>query len=185
MDVRLQDKLLSLARAVLENKLLDSGNDLSIYQESDFEVPRGLFVTLEKSGALRGCIGRIEPGGTIYDNVIELAESAAFHDGRFKPLTAKELSQTTIEISLLTLPEEVEGVTSWEKIIQLRPNIDGVIIRANNRNATFLPQVWESLTSHERFISELCRKAGLSKEYWKANEMEILRYQAEHFQEPR
>ena len=184
MDEALKIKMLKLSRAVLENDLLDSGNDLEIYDLPEFEEERGLFVSLHIKGKLRGCIGRLEAQNSIYQNVIELSKAAAFEDHRFSNLTKKELGQVKIEISLLTVPEKLEGVSTFEKMMKIRPKKDGVIINSGFSNATFLPQVWDSVPIREDFISELCRKAGLSKNYWEENELDISVYQVDHFEGP-
>ena len=47
---------------------------------------RGCFVTLHKHGALRGCIGTLEPVKALGACVVENAINAAFRDPRFTPL---------------------------------------------------------------------------------------------------
>ena len=183
MEAELQNRLLALARAVLENRLLDCRHDLESYRCAEFENRRGLFVTLMQQGRLRGCVGQIEAENTIYDNTIRLTKSAAFKDCRFSPLTEEELQRTTIEISLLTKPRELTGDDIRQKIGRIRPYIDGVILKSGRRNSTFLPQVWESIATPEEFVGELCRKAGLSKDYWQNQTVELSVYQVEHFRE--
>jgi AMMECR1 domain-containing protein len=45
---------------------------------------------------------------------------------------------------------------------QLKPGEDGVILEADGRRATYLPQVWETINDKRQFLRELARKAGLS-----------------------
>ncbi|MCP4756926.1 MAG: AmmeMemoRadiSam system protein A [Proteobacteria bacterium] len=183
MEEYLKEKLLSLARGALENELYGSGHDLKVYDSPEFKVKRGVFVTLTKNNDLRGCIGRIEPNTSIYRNVSDLSLAAAFEDHRFSKLKAADLDKIQIEISILSQPEEVEGATSYEKVSKIRPKKDGVVLCADGRNATFLPQVWDSLPIREDFIGDLCRKAGLSRDYWEKNEVKISVYQVDHFEE--
>ncbi len=183
MDSELKNRLLALSRKVLENELYHSNHDLSEYDIPEFEEDRGLFVTLHIKGKLRGCIGRLEARNSIFRNVIELSKAAAFEDHRFNNLTSRELPKVLIEISLLSKPEPVEGETSVEKVMKIKPKKDGVIISSGSRNATFLPQVWDSLPIREDFISDLCKKAGLSPDYWQHNDLEISTYRVEHFEE--
>src|SRR5215813_1858032 len=63
--------------------------------------PGGAFVTLHNHGELRGCIGHIEPNEPIDRVVPRCAVAAASSDPRFPPITAAELSEIEIEISLL------------------------------------------------------------------------------------
>ena len=52
----------------------------------ELQEKRGVFVTLNKQGELRGCIGYIQGYKSIVDSVIEMAQAAAFEDPRFPPL---------------------------------------------------------------------------------------------------
>lgn len=178
-----QQRLLRLARSVLENELLDTQHELSELSNSILEEKRGVFVTLQSGGKLRGCIGRIEAEDSIYQNVLELSKSAAFQDHRFKPLRSRELKDVTIEISILTVPEEVSGETSLLKLYKLRPFVDGAILAVGKARATFLPQVWDSIPNHEEFMDQLSKKARLEQNYWRHNAIQLQRYQVEHFQE--
>ncbi len=175
--------LLRLARAVLENELLGTTHDLNKFNNPDLENKRGVFVTLQKEGELRGCIGRIEAEDSIYQNVLELSKSAAFKDHRFQPLKKQELQHLNIEVSILTVPEEVLGKTSLLKVYKLRPFVDGVILEVGNARATFLPQVWDSLPEHEEFMTQLCKKAHLDPDYWLSGPINLQSYQVQHFQE--
>jgi len=137
---------------------------------------RGVFVTLHKKNKLRGCIGYIEAVEEIYKAVQANALSAAFNDPRFNPLEKNELADCEIEISILTVPEK----TSLEKI---KANIDGVILKQDNNQATYLPQVWEDINSSAEFYGSLCMKAGLQADCYTDPETEFYKYQAEVFSE--
>lgn len=182
-DPNLKNKMLKLSRQVLENELYHSNHDLSLLESPELSEKAGIFVSLHIKEKLRGCIGRLEAHNSIYRNVIDLSKAAAFEDHRFKNLTAKELEKVKIEISILSKPAKVEGQTTVEKVMKIRPKKDGVIISNGHNNATFLPQVWESVPIREDFISDLCRKAGLTPDYWKYHELDISVYQVEHFEE--
>ena len=88
-----------------------------------------------------------------------------------------------IEISILTKPEKLEYSDADNLLLQLKPNIDGVILQKKHHKATFLPQVWEQLPDVKEFLSHLCQKAGLSSNEWKKGEIEIMTYQVEYFKE--
>ena len=53
-------------------------------------------------------------------------------------------------------------------MIQLRPRIDGLIIRDGDKRAVFLPQVWEDLPDPNLFLSHLKQKAGMPEDHWPA-----------------
>ncbi len=183
MEPEQKKRLLVFARQVLENELKGANHNLKAFKAPELIEKRGVFVSLHIKEDLRGCIGRIEPKNSIYDNVMDLSKAAAFEDYRFKNLTLKELEKVKIEISILGVPQKVEGVSSYDKIMKIRPKKDGVVLTAGHKNATFLPQVWESLPVREDFISSLCRKAGLTGDYWEMNDIDLSVYQVENFEE--
>ncbi len=139
---------------------------------------RATFVTLTIGGRLRGCIGSILPQRALIDDVIENARSAAFKDPRFPPLTPQELPEVDIEVSLLTLPQPVPYEDEADLRRKIRPGVDGVIIRFDGRQATFLPSVWEQLPSFDKFFEHLCLKAGLSADCLRLHP-DVYVYQAE------
>ena len=143
---------------------------------------RATFVTLEKHGRLRGCIGSILPVRPLLDDVIHNAKAAAFEDPRFPPLAAEELPQVEIEVSLLTVPQPLPYADVADLRRKIRPGVDGVVLRLNGRQATFLPSVWEQLPDFDRFFAHLCLKAGLPADCLEAHP-DIHVYQAEKIRE--
>ena len=141
--------LVSLARhAILErvrrSNLLDETIH-KILQDKRLQEKRGTFVTLSKEGELRGCIGTLTPTETITEGVKRNALNAALHDQRFPLVSADELDEILIEVSVLTDPVPVEYTDGMDLLSRLKPGVDGVIIRQGAARATFLPQVWEQL----------------------------------------
>jgi uncharacterized protein len=122
---------------------------------------RAVFVTLNAQGNLRGCIGSLLPHRSLLEEVIANAKAAAFRDPRFAPLSMEEFETIDIELSLLSLPYELEYSDVDDLKHKIRPGIDGVILRLGDHQATFLPSVWEQLPSFELFFEHLCHKAGL------------------------
>lgn len=147
-------------------------------------VPRGCFVTLTRFGALRGCIGNVEPHWPLWQAVIENTRAAATRDARFPRVTATEAEELQIEISLLTLPALLSHETPDDLLKALRPGEDGVLLARGSRRATFLPQVWEKLPDPAKFMSQLALKAGLAPEDWRRPDALVHTYAVEHFSEP-
>ena len=112
------------------------------------------------------------------------ALKAAFEDSRFKPLDLEELERVHIEVSVLTPPQPLEYFDTADLLRQLRPGVDGVILRQGISGATFLPQVWEQLPRPEDLLGQLCLKAGLSEKTWQNESLEIETYQVQSFEEP-
>ena len=176
-------KLLKLARTVIGKKL---GLVEKIYteglKERAFGQKLGTFVTIKIDNTLRGCIGNIEPAGTVVESVRSNAMSSAFSDYRFPPLTVEEFSRITIDISILSDPRKLEYLDGDDLVRQLMP-VHGVILGRGNARATFLPQVWEQLPEPEQFLGHLCLKAGLSQSAWRELHPDIFVYEVLHFEE--
>jgi AmmeMemoRadiSam system protein B/AmmeMemoRadiSam system protein A len=177
--------LLKLARETLENYL--SGKKIRIPEESELteklKEVRGCFVTLNKFGNLRGCIGHIIPQEELYKCVIDNAINAAVNDPRFRPVSYEELKDIKIEISVLSLPKPLFYSSQQELLEKLRPRVDGVVIKYKGRTSTYLPQVWEMIPNKEDFLSELCLKQGSPSDCWKKEDVVIETYQAEVWEE--
>jgi AmmeMemoRadiSam system protein A len=146
---------------------------------------KGCFVTLNKGGKLRGCIGYILPNGPLYKAVMENTRNAALTDRRFRPVRPAELSQIEIEISVLTVPKPLAFTSFDDLLARLRPTVDGVVFRARSRQSTFLPQVWKEIPDRKKFMTQLAKKAGLNLPdwAWKPDDVKVLTYQAEVFGE--
>jgi len=140
------------------------------------------FVTLTIGGELRGCIGSLVAYQPLKDDVRQNARAAAFEDPRFYPLSVEEFDKIHIEVSVLSPPEPMPFSTREEALSMLRPGVDGVILSAARRRATFLPQVWDELPDPEEFISHLLRKAGLPATFWD-DSVRIERYTVTAFEE--
>lgn len=153
--------------------------DLSALDD-EFTVPRATFVTLEKHGQLRGCIGMLEARRPLADDITHNSFAAAFSDQRFPPVTENELEDLNIHISILNPAELIHCTSEAELLKLLRPNIDGLILDDGLHRATFLPSVWESLPEPAAFVHNLKMKAGLKQHDW-SPELRAYRYTAESF----
>lgn len=141
------------------------------------------FVTLNKYGRLRGCIGSLETQRPLVLDVQQNAVGAATRDPRFPAVRPDEVDDITIEISVLSLPEPLPYDSAEDLFAKLRPGVDGVVIEKGWHRATFLPQVWEKLPDERQFLERLCFKAGLSPDAYRRGELEVLTYQVEKFKE--
>ena len=151
--------LLSLARASIEGNLF-ARNEATA--SAPWLAQTGAtFVTLTKNGGLRGCIGSLEPARPLGDDVAQNALGAAFRDPRFPAMTAAEWPQCRVEVSLLSTPKPVRFADELDLLGQIAAGEDGLIIEADGRRGTFLPQVWEDLADKRTFLAHLLRKAGL------------------------
>lgn len=144
-------------------------------------VPRGVFVTLTTPDeALRGCVGLPWPVWPLEEATIEAAVRAA-RDPRFPPLTAEEVPDVRVEVSVLTVPQPV-GTDRLVEVV--RVGRDGLIVRYGERQGLLLPQVavrygWDV----ETFLAHTCRKAGLPPEAWRWPEAQVFVFQTEIIRE--
>ena len=128
--------------------------------------PAGVFVTLEVAGDLNGCIGSIVPEAPLGAAVPRLARAAAFDDPRLPALTVADYPSLEMKLSLISPLELVPADTEAQLVAQLRPGVDGVLIRSGAANATFLPAVWQKVSDPLTFIRHLEVKAGLRPGQW-------------------
>jgi uncharacterized protein len=116
--------------------------------------------------------------------VEENALNAAFRDPRFASLEEEELKYINIEISVLTVPQELSFKDKDDLKRKLKKGVHGVILSSGWHKATFLPQVWEQLPDVENFLEHLCIKAGMDKDCWKNKTTRVQTYETEFFSEP-
>ncbi|KGG24370.1 MULTISPECIES: AmmeMemoRadiSam system protein B [unclassified Prochlorococcus] len=134
----------------------------------ELQENRATFVTLNKNGNLRGCIGTVQACKPLIADVVENAYKAAMKDPRFAPIKIEESSALEISISLLSPFEKMSFSDEADFLHQLRPQVDGLIISDQGKRSVFLPQVWESLPEKTEFVGQLKQKAGMPYDYWSA-----------------
>ena len=127
-----------------------------------------------------GCIGSLEARRPLICDVAENAFSAAFRDPRFPPLKAAELKSISLELSVLGQAERIVFDSEQDLLMQIRPELDGLILRDGNYRGTFLPSVWKSLPDARQFLQHLKLKAGLPADHW-SDTLEVWRYTTESF----
>lgn len=157
-----QQFLLTLAREAVTCAVTRAPLAAPDAPEALFTQPLGAFVTLTKSGELRGCIGYPEAVYPLYEAIMHGGAAAALQDPRFPPVSPGELNALHIEISVLSplrraTPEEVEVGTH------------GLVIEQGRSRGLLLPQVpVEWGWNREEFLAHTCRKAGLPADAWRA-----------------
>ncbi|MCK4545811.1 MAG: AmmeMemoRadiSam system protein B [Candidatus Eisenbacteria sp.] len=161
-----QEVLLNLARETLET-YAQTGK-LPVLATDDprltelLKSRRGVFVTLNTHGRLRGCIGHIIPRFPLYQGVIENAFNAGWRDHRFPQLRESEIPDLQIEVSVLTVPRKV---SSPDEIVIGK---HGVILEKGSHSAVYLPQVApEQGWDVEETLTHLSMKAGLPADGWR------------------
>jgi len=179
LDAGMKSELLAMARRSIETCLKTGKTEAHpLSARPEFNQPAAVFVTLNVGKNLRGCIGSLEPRGTLADMVCAYAGAAAFEDPRFSPVSAAELKKIKIEISVLSPLAAAPGPEA------VKEGLHGVYVKNGRRSGTYLPQVWEHFSKKEDFLSSLCgEKAGLPPGAWKEKSTVLYTYTVDHFSE--
>jgi len=179
-----QASLLDIARQSIVRGL-DSGTALRLdvtLLDTNLRVDSAVFVTLTLAGALRGCIGSLQPSAPLAQAVANSAFNAAFRDRRFAQVQVGEIENLRIEVSVLSAMELIEINTRQALLDNLQPGVDGLMMEDQSYRSTFLPKVWEKITTPNEFVRQLMQKAGLAAEHWSST-IRFYRYHSTSFGE--
>jgi AmmeMemoRadiSam system radical SAM enzyme/AmmeMemoRadiSam system protein B/uncharacterized protein (TIGR00296 family) len=158
-------------------------SDPSLGGLADLEV-MGVFVTLKKSGQLRGCVGMLGEPMTIRPALLQAGHRTAVADQRFPPVAAHELPQLTLDVTILfnfeTIHEIGEARTNAVEVGK-----HGLKIIHAGRSGLLLPIVavehqWDART----FLEQVCRKAGLPSNAWLQPDSQLLRFEGRLIEGP-
>lgn len=179
LDEAARKGLLNLAREAIVARLRGAKAEVpELFPRHGYNLPSAVFVTLTIKGELRGCIGTMEPRGSLADSVAYYAVAAAFEDPRFPALSAGEIDKVKIEISALSPLRKVDSADAIE------PGVHGVYLKRGRLSGTYLPQVWEHFKTKKDFLDSLCsEKAGLSPGAWKEKSTALYVYTVDSFEE--
>lgn len=178
-------KLVKLARQSISSHIDKESKDFKENIKKEFSMLRGVFVTLEEGGLLRGCIGIVEAVYPLYQAVASAAVSAAFSDPRFTSLSKEELDRITISVSVLTSPEMINVDNPDDYLGKIEVGKDGLLVKGEVNSGLLLPivaveQKWDSLV----FLEQTCMKAGLAADSWrKVDVCKVYKFQTEVFSE--
>jgi len=168
-----EDDYQKLARSSLEH-IIKTNNKLPVPNGLRPELlseRAGVFVSLHKNGALRGCIGTIAPStSSVAQEIIQNAISAGLSDSRFPPVCADELPYLTYKVDVLSAPEKIDSPN------ELDVKKYGVIVSSGMRRGLLLPNL-DGVDTIEDQINVAKNKAGVSKnEEVKLERFEVIRH---------
>jgi len=165
--------LVSLAKKAVETyikegKIITPPEDLP---KEFLEKRAGVFVTIEKRGELRGCIGTYLPvRENIAKEVIFNAIASATEDWRFGEIQKEELPELSFIVYILSKPQPVKDLN------ELNPKKYGVIVKTSpfspleddfvlnghqvSKTGVLLPDL-EGVDTSEKQILIACQKAGI------------------------
>jgi uncharacterized protein len=166
--------LLDLARASITSQVTGAG----AVAPGPLELPdaSGVFVTIKRRGQLRGCLGTLQNRAGLAAEVVRCAADSASEDPRFPPVSREELSELTLEISVLGPLESIDPQPGAFTI-----GVHGLVAEQGFHRGLLLPQVatewgWDS----EQFLRQTCVKAGLAPDAWRRG-ARFFRFAAEVF----
>lgn len=158
-----EDAYVSLARRSLEY-YVHEGRMLSRKEERDglpedmLRERAGVFVSIHKGGALRGCIGTISPVcANVAEEIIQNAVSAGIHDPRFPAVREEELSRLEYSVDVLGKTEPIDDQS------RLDPKRYGVIVTKGRKRGLLLPNL-EGVDTVEEQLSIARQKAGIGED---------------------
>lgn len=157
--------IINLVKIIIKASF-EKEKSLTINYSQVFDEAGACFVTLEKDGRLRGCIGSIIAHQPLINDLAAHSRDAAFNDYRFKPVTQDELKDLKVAVSILTHPKKIDFSDEDDLLNKMIPNKDGIIIRDGEYQAVYLPSVWEQLPDKKEFLNSLKQKAGLQADYF-------------------
>ncbi len=167
-----EDVFVQLARRSLEH-YVKNGSIMPAPDAISSELlnKAGVFVSLKKHGALRGCIGTISPvHDSIALEIIHNAVSSACHDHRFDPVTKEELDDLVYSVDVLGPVEKVESEDELDTVQY------GVIVTSGMKRGLLLPNL-EGVDTVEKQIDIARRKAGIGPgEKIKLERFEVIRH---------
>lgn len=168
-----ESNYVKLARRAIENYLSESDSPIldDTMPSEMFEARAGVFVSLKKHGALRGCIGTIGPTqDNIALEVISNAVKAAFEDPRFPEVESEELDDLTITVDVLLQPMVIEDI----KLLDVKKY--GIIVSTEYKRGLLLPNL-EGIDTVEEQIRIAKHKGSIGEdESYTLERFEVVRY---------
>jgi hypothetical protein len=178
-------ELIDLARQSIRDFFENKKTSISDKIKKDFGKKQGAFVSVYVKDELNGCMGYPLAIKSLYEAVVEMARFAAFEDPRFPPLLRSQMKDLRIEISVLTVPEEIKVKKAEEYLKKFRVGEDGLIVHDElGGSGLLLPQVaveWK--WNEEEFLNQTCVKAGLNPDCWRDLRHKVYKFQAQVFTE--
>lgn len=132
-----------------------------------------VFVTLQKRGNLRACMGHIFTGSSLSEEIDNSARTASKNDYRFGPIKKDELNSLEYEVTILSRFKRIKNNND------IKIGTDGLFLRLGNSNGLLLPQVASDRNwNRTSFLENLCLKAGLDTNAYKNPDAEIYKFSA-------
>lgn len=167
--------LVQLAKETVEN-YIETGETISVpkgFPKEFSERKAGVFVTIEKDGHLRGCVGTYLPvQANIAEETVHNAIAASTEDYRFGEIKKTELPHLSYTVYILQKPEKVLDIN------ELDPKKFGIIVKAGMKSGLLLPDL-EGVNTVAEQIAICCQKGGITLKH---ENVEIYKFTVEKYQ---
>ncbi|GHU44315.1 hypothetical protein FACS1894111_11370 [Clostridia bacterium] len=168
-----EDSYVKLARTNVEN-YVKTGKTITLSTDLPAELlnnQAGVFVSIKKTGNLRGCIGTIAPTcENIAAEIIQNGVSACSKDSRFDPISPDELDDLTYSVDVLNAPEPIDNTS------QLDVNKYGVIVTSEYKRGLLLPNL-DGVDTIDEQLSIAMQKGGIApNENYSLERFEVVRH---------
>jgi AmmeMemoRadiSam system protein B/AmmeMemoRadiSam system protein A len=150
-----------------------SAESAGLPQELSQRMTDGVFTTLHRDTALRGCIGSLGTPLPLGQALANSAYRTVGSDPRFPPVRSEELASLHLDVSLLGPRYPIAG-SPQHRVQAIEIGRVGLRIRRGSQSGLLLPQVateqgWNAL----QFLQGVCRKAGLPTDAWRDPSTEL------------
>jgi len=159
-----KQKLLAMAKETIVSYV--TNRKVPVFETNDPRLTANgaAFVTINRNGRLRGCIGNIQPIMSLYQSVVQNAVSASSRDSRFSPMSKEELKDMEVEVTILSPLELLKDKKD------IRIGTHGLFLVNDRASGILLPQVaTEYHWDLDTFLEQVSMKAGLPKDAWKSS----------------
>ena len=161
-----RQELLALAKRSIESQVRLGKTRNYRLRNARLAANGATFVTINRNGDLRGCIGNIDPVMPMYESVIKNAVAACSRDAHFKPMKRAELKDMQVEVSVLSPLEPLQNVRD------IKIGTHGIYLIKGPNSGILLPQVavdfkWDV----PAFLEHVSIEAGLPKDAWNSAQL--------------
>ncbi len=137
----------------------------------------GVFVSLKRAGQLRSCCGHMGQPVALGEALLQAAWRTATSDPRFPPISPSELEHLDMEVWVLWGLEPITAKgEDRAKYVQIGRH--GLQVARGAARGLLLPGVAvENEFDPLRFLEQVCLKAGLPADAWKADDTVVMTFE--------
>jgi len=174
LEKKLGHKLLEVARKAIDAGLTNTDPTPERIEDPLLNQEAGCFVTINKDGQLRGCIGNFVSSQPLYLEVAKMAIAAATADPRFYAMSSEDIGKYSLDISILS------PLIKIDDIMLIEVGTHGLYLEKDYSRGVLLPQVAsEQGWDRQTFLEQTCIKAGLPTDAWQSPQITISIFSAQ------